>query len=96
MESNITNKGWRVAGNTGVVVDKDGWMVAHAGCSHEAAISADFNREISSRQECAHLIAAAPDLYEALKTMYEMCNLMSDDTDYRVAARKAIAKAESK
>ena len=44
----------------------------------------------------ANLVAAAPDLYEALKAMYEMCNIMPDDTDYRVAARKALAKAEGK
>lgn len=41
----------------------------------------------------AHLIAAAPDLYESLQEMLKWCIW---DTDYAERARKAIAKAEGR
>ncbi len=41
----------------------------------------------------AYLIAAAPDLLEALEEMYEICNMSSDDAPHRVKARAAITKA---
>jgi hypothetical protein len=42
----------------------------------------------------AHLIAAAPDLLEALEEMYAMCNISPEDAPHRVKARAAIAKAK--
>jgi hypothetical protein len=42
----------------------------------------------------AHLIAAAPDLLEALEEMYAMCNMSPEDAPHRVKARAAIAKAK--
>ena len=42
----------------------------------------------------ASLIAAAPDLLEALKEMYRVCNMSSDDSPHRTKARLAIAKAQ--
>lgn len=42
----------------------------------------------------ARLIAAAPELLEALEEMYRVCNASSDDAPHRVKARAAIAKAK--
>lgn len=41
----------------------------------------------------AHLIAAAPEMYEALKNLVESCQLFGKDVD---EARAALAKAEGK
>ena len=44
-------------------------------------------------EENAPILAAAPELLEALEEMYEKCNVSPDDAPHRVKARAAIAKA---
>ena len=41
----------------------------------------------------ARLIAAAPELLEALEKMYRVCNISSDESPHRAKARAAILKA---
>lgn len=47
-------------------------------------------------EQNAQLIAAAPELYEALKEMYKICDMSPDDAPHRVKARLALSKAEGK
>ncbi len=42
----------------------------------------------------ARLIAAAPDLLQALEKMYEICNMAPDSAPHRVLAKAAIDKAK--
>ena len=60
-----------------------------------AAVDGDYNDpdEWPIMEANARLIAAAPDLLAALKEMVRMCDAFGD-TDYRVKAIAAIAKAE--
>ena len=57
----------------------------------------EHNGRTISKEEVeanANLIAAAPELLEALEEMYEKCNISPDDAPHRVKARAAIAKAK--
>lgn len=91
MNSKLNMSGWKVSRLTPSRVD-----------TPEGSISVSWNSNSDGgerdrkAEEAARLIAAAPDLLEALEAMYEMFNgngITSDDDDAIIAARASIAKA---
>lgn len=68
-------------------------LVANAG-GHANNI---WNEQVTAENEAnAHLIAAAPDLLEALREMVDRFESCDDDPEYVTRARAAIAKAEGR
>jgi hypothetical protein len=60
----------------------------------EDAIIASIGEDVPNHTGNANLIAAAPEMYEALKDCIEQIRALCSDDDVPTSARKALAKAD--
>jgi hypothetical protein len=90
----FTKGPWRIAGHHGQH-DECGAFINGGDGKRVADTPGEIHRSYAEDEANAHLIEAAPDLYDALKTLEQLAGIASSSDDpARIRARKALAKAE--